>query len=168
MLIPRKPLSAGASFLFSLLQEASPTVRCAVDMGGTLAKVVFIEELGPQSAAAAAAAAAAAGSSSSFSRRDPQLTARAYASNCDAALDLASPLLTIRGLSSCDILLPSVSSCLFPVSFALLPHVSSHLHLLRLRLLCLSLLGPTLLFIVVMSLPLLLFWGCCLLNQFVL
>ncbi|CDJ57889.1 hypothetical protein EMWEY_00012160 [Eimeria maxima] len=98
MLIPRKPLSAGASFLFSLLQEASPTVRCAVDMGGTLAKVVFIEELGPHSAAAAAAAAAAvaAGGSTGFSRRDPQLTARAYASNCDAALDLASPLLTIR------------------------------------------------------------------------
>ncbi|CDJ37547.1 pantothenate kinase, putative [Eimeria tenella] len=92
LLIPRKPLSPGAAFLFSLLQEASPSVRCAVDMGGTLAKLVFIEELGPQSAAAAAAAAGGP----DFSRRDPQLAARAYASNCDAALDLASPLLTIR------------------------------------------------------------------------
>ena len=102
LLIPRTPLSPGAAFLFSLLEEASPSFRCAVDVGGTLAKLVFIEELGSQSAAAAAEAAAAeaaAAAASGFSRRDPQLAARAYASNCDAALDLASPLLTIRGQS---------------------------------------------------------------------
>ncbi|KAL8434392.1 hypothetical protein ACSSS7_003218 [Eimeria intestinalis] len=97
LLIPRKALSPGAAFLFSLLQEASPRFRCAVDMGGTLAKLVFIEELEPQSAAATAAAGAAAGSAG-FARPDPQLAARVYAGNCDAALDLASPLLTIRAV----------------------------------------------------------------------
>ncbi|KAL8450153.1 hypothetical protein Emag_003397 [Eimeria magna] len=97
LLIPRKALSPGAAFLFSLLQESSPRFRCAVDMGGTLAKLVFIEELEPQSAAATAVAAAAgAGGSAGFARPDPQLAARVYAGNCDAALDLASPLLTIR------------------------------------------------------------------------
>ncbi|KAL8273231.1 hypothetical protein Esti_002847 [Eimeria stiedai] len=97
LLIPRKALSPGAAFLFSLLQESSPRFRCAVDMGGTLAKLVFIEELEPQSAAATAAAAAAgAAGSAGFARPDPQLAARVYAGNCDAALDLASPLLTIR------------------------------------------------------------------------
>lgn len=104
-LIPRKPLSPGAAFLFSLLEEASPRFRCAVDIGGTLAKLVFIEELGPHSAAAAAEAAAAAAAASGglpgFARRDPQLAARIYAGTCDAALDLASPLLTIRGTIWC-------------------------------------------------------------------
>lgn len=124
LLIPRKPLSPGAAFLFSLLQEESPSFRCAVDMGGTLAKLVFIEEVGPHSAAAAAqaAAAAAAVSDTGFTRQDPQLTARAYASNCDAALDLASPLLTIRGQ-------PVFASLRLSLSFTVSLHRSPSLSL---------------------------------------
>ncbi|OEH76174.1 putative pantothenate kinase [Cyclospora cayetanensis] len=96
LLIPRKPLSPGAAFLFSLLEEDSPSFRCAVDMGGTLAKLVFIEELGHQSVDAASVDATGTVGATTLSRRDPQLAARAYSSTCDAALDLASPSLTIR------------------------------------------------------------------------